>query len=431
MKRTFTLLVLILGMCRLSAQDTIPFMDPCFVYPSTIDSMFTESIYGIAAGSSFDSSKFILTTHQNNLTNYSYGEMSYWARSENKKLFIDPTHPRIYGVATTLVNNQLPPQYSFHLAAHSGGTSITQPIDSATTIGPYYQKNMYFSYHYGHGESTAVPCQIFLFPDPVTPTDTFYLGISGPDPQTQLSLWNDRNSDFDYYFLGQNFHDTTDFSVLICCEIYGSDMLGTFCWGVTHCWGAPFLIRELPCPRMWRPSTTSRSGGRTTLEWQAGDTALYLLAFFDDNDSLIFMSDTLTSNSFVLTDSMLLAAGYHGNRFIKARVSKACNYMDSPYHTLVWSRPSEPQRFYQLQASQGIGDVALPALSVSPNPAAHSLVVEGEEGVLQLLDLDGREVLTRRLRGRATLDVSKLPRGVYLLRLTTPEGSATQKVILM
>lgn len=200
-------------------------------------------------------------------------------------------------------------------------------------------------------------------------------------------------------------------------------------WG----WGGRFPIRELPCPRMWKPSTILQTGGRTTLGWQEGDTALYQLVFHDDQGVLVFETDTLRSNTFVLTDSLLDAVGYNGNRYFDVQVRKACNYMDSPFHTLVWNTYSEPRRFYHLQASpQGIDAIDEPVMTVSPNPAKERLAVESDAGTLQLLDLEGREAMSMRLKGgRTELDVATLPRGIYLLRLITDSGIVTRRVVLL
>ena len=197
--------------------------------------------------------------------------------------------------------------------------------------------------------------------------------------------------------------------------------------------GPVFPIVQLPCPKLRKPVVTARVGGRTTLGWAEGDTALYQLKFYSNDSTLLFETDTLTTNSFVLTDSLLNAINYSGDFNFKVRVRKICNYLDSPYHTLVWSAYSEPRNVYHLQgAPQGIIDVVMPELAVSPNPAKGSLTVEGDEGHLQLLDLEGREVKSCHHRGsRTTMDVSTLPRGVYLLRLTTAQGTASRRVMLM
>lgn len=136
--------------------------------------------------------------------------------------------------------------------------------------------------------------------------------------------------------------------------------------------------------------------------------------------------------SFVLTDSLLDAAGYHESGYLDVRLRRACSYMASSYHTLVWSPWSAPRRFYHQRGVEGMEGVALPELTVSPNPATGVLHVEGEAGALQLLDLQGREMKVCDLRGvRITMDVSNLPRGVYLLRLVTDTSTASRRVVLL
>jgi len=76
------------------------------------------------------------------------------------------------------------------------------------------------------------------------------------------------------------------------------------------------------------------------------------------------------------------------------------------------------------------------ALSVYPNPVQQTLVVElpATETLeqLSLKSLTGATLLQPDLRPRqrtATLDLSNLPKGMYLLRIQTPSGTAHRKVV--
>ncbi|MVM40632.1 T9SS type A sorting domain-containing protein [Spirosoma sp. HMF3257] len=75
-------------------------------------------------------------------------------------------------------------------------------------------------------------------------------------------------------------------------------------------------------------------------------------------------------------------------------------------------------------------------LSIYPNPVSHTLVVElpGTEVIeqLSLRTLTGGAVLQPAIRARqhtAALEVGSLPKGLYLLQIQTPNGTATKKVM--
>ena len=72
-------------------------------------------------------------------------------------------------------------------------------------------------------------------------------------------------------------------------------------------------------------------------------------------------------------------------------------------------------------------------VSVVPNPAAERVQVVSSFGLreVEVYDAGGVCVLRRRLTGyTADLDVSALPAGVYLVRVATPSGTVTKKLIV-
>lgn len=423
MKRCFLLIFLVLGVNGSQAQDTIRFLDPCLIYPRI--PAFTGSPLDwdcVSTGYLTDASGM----------NFVPSNEMYNAQFTT---FIEPSHPRVYGVAFTTSEDSpstLPPHIRVRFFSNvkfddNGNEIESLNIDSIDTDSSFYQKNMYYTYRYGDDDSVTVPCQLYFFNRLQGDyPDTFFVDMeTSLGPSTNYgALCNEYN---------WHFSRIKDINGLR-NEVYyrrrpGPVMFLYHGWG----WGGRFPIRELPCPRMWKPSTILRTGGRTTLGWQEGDTALYQLVFHDDQGVLVFETDTLRSNTFVLTDSLLDAVGYNGNRYFDVQVRKACNYMDSPFHTLVWNTYSEPRRFYHLQASpQGIDAIDEPVMTVSPNPAKERLAVESDAGTLQLLDLEGREAMSMRLKGgRTELDVATLPRGIYLLRLITDSGIVTRRVVLL
>ncbi|OGX87031.1 hypothetical protein BEN47_11995 [Hymenobacter lapidarius] len=66
-----------------------------------------------------------------------------------------------------------------------------------------------------------------------------------------------------------------------------------------------------------------------------------------------------------------------------------------------------------------------------PNPTTDRLTIVGATGGSQatLRDATGRVCLTQALNGLGQLDLQALPRGLYFLTVTTPEGTFRQKVV--
>ena len=84
----------------------------------------------------------------------------------------------------------------------------------------------------------------------------------------------------------------------------------------------------------------------------------------------------------------------------------------------------------------GIAPVAADSpFRVSPNPTHGTVVLTLEQAAegaeLTLCDLGGRELRRERVSGTSyTLDIATLPAGVYFLKLTTPQGVATRRLLV-
>jgi len=94
------------------------------------------------------------------------------------------------------------------------------------------------------------------------------------------------------------------------------------------------------------------------------------------------------------------------------------------------------ERSFNVLVVLGLEPAWSDALSVYPNPVQQTLTVElpATETLeqLSLKSLTGATVLQPNLRPRqrtATLDLSSLPKGMYLLRVQTPSGTAYRKVV--
>lgn len=85
-------------------------------------------------------------------------------------------------------------------------------------------------------------------------------------------------------------------------------------------------------------------------------------------------------------------------------------------------------------ASTGLNELAENRFSIFPNPAGDQVQLElktsGDISSFHITDLAGREVTTQVLLTGNRADVSGLPKGIYVLTLTTTEGkTATRKLV--
>lgn len=83
-------------------------------------------------------------------------------------------------------------------------------------------------------------------------------------------------------------------------------------------------------------------------------------------------------------------------------------------------------------ATYGVEDVEAMHWSLTPNPAHGSATVRCDEGIasVELLTVKGEVISRRETAGvqQYTIDLSGLPRGVYIVRITTPRGISSRKL---
>ncbi len=407
----------------LSAQDTIPFLDPCFCYPFAGGRQPAYESTGLRTFSyppEYIHNKYYIEHHVHSK---------------------DGGSVPVYGIAITS-DSTLPAELTVGLYWEPiYFREVPRLIDSLNCSDNFYHKKMFYKYNWRNlwntldtnTYDTTAPCNIYLFNYPVLVPDTFFYKTAAKDQPfslRELSCYKDSsyrtecangNGGYSHYYY----------------EEYG----GHFGGFAFYTWGGIFPILSLPCPPASRPEIVESQQGSVRFAWWEGDTNLYRIAIHSYPDStLLFLSDTLTDSTFHLTDSLMSQIGLPEGRYY-IRLQRACNYMDSPFDTLLWSPWSYARMFYYAPAPVGIDnpDLHAPLFSLSPNPATNTVTVEcfgdteGEKW-LQILDLEGREVYTQAFKQSRTqtitLDVSPLTPGVYLLRLHTPQGSASKKLII-
>lgn len=415
------------------AQDTIPFLDPCFGY---------VPIYLSYDYFNFDTTHRIQYTEDVFYHHKCLVETSNWTFPNQYLRFEgDGKERNILGIAICHAPKVLDfNTHGFTLSTIDFPQETTPQINVLRSLsgpGNVYSKQMVYSF----GDSllrnplqqgdtldsvTAVPCFIYLFDSAVQAPETYYLATTGRD-----------TSDFTHiYNLSECEHVNTNGWIVQYVYINGSN-----CLTQSYLWQYLFPVYSLPCPAPGAPTVEVGDDGTEVVRWRQGyDTALYQLQIYTVNGQLLLETDTLSDTAFVLTDSLWSVIGYEQSGYLKVRVRKACDYLESPYHTLVWSDYGKPLQYFHVHTTDGIGGVGMPStacFTLSPNPATQRVALErpegygGEEAVLTVCDLAGREVLACPVRGtHHELDVSQWPRGVYLLRLTTPTASSLRRLVV-
>ena len=176
-----------------------------------------------------------------------------------------------------------------------------------------------------------------------------------------------------------------------------------------------------------RVRITEKHDDGVTVSWRqgdAGDVFQVALGRYDDGpDSAALL---------VTTDTFYTSSAHEQNTVMGIWVRKACRYTTAGYDTTVWSGWSQPAIFRTV----GIGEIADgDDFSVNPNPASGSVGITLPQSIagatLELCDLAGRTLSVHPLAGTSlSLDISRLPAGTYLLKLVSPRGISTRRLIV-
>lgn len=216
-----------------------------------------------------------------------------------------------------------------------------------------------------------------------------------------------------------------------------------FCWmgsdGELHCnvepgvdyisyepeWGVEFPILEPDRTRCRRPSglrMRERGDGWAVLQWNSGSGDSYRVTVEGPDDTVVYE----TADTTLRLDSLAPEAFYW------VKLQSLCRYQHYSYDSTLFNPGVAQFGFRNLITGVSGADADL-RVEVYPNPASGSLVLEaGDDSPVRavLTDLGGREVMAVDFRVTATLDVSRLAAGPYLLRLTTPAATTVRKVVV-
>ena len=363
----------------------------------------------------------------------------------------------VYGVAYTAVYlpveeerqnetvEMTPTVMLFNHVAHGNPPTVSF-IDSTNVLGT--MKLCKFKFSTIHGDTYVSPSYEYYFNTPhhfTLPTDTFYISHYWPMGRSNnYIVW--------YYENWSSELGSTPIlehwlqPILGGCELDGNMPIQQSWYTTleppdpndilvfrpnesqqtpTHsAVGYLFPIIGLRCTPPTQIRFVGREGNAATLSWwqpEAGESYQLSVGPYGSTPDTGMMMST--------TDTFYTVGGLEPDVIYQAWVRKACHY----YDTLVWSDWSRPASF---RVSVGISAVeGDAAFSLSPNPAHGTVVLtleQASEGAeLTLCDLGGRELRHERVTGTSyTLDIAALPAGVYFLKLTTPRGVATRRLLV-
>lgn len=207
-------------------------------------------------------------------------------------------------------------------------------------------------------------------------------------------------------------------------------------------WGFAFPIIGFRCKltddKLLTPRLIAMSDSGATVQWdnvEIGTTYNVRLASTDGSVDTIFST----------SDTTYTFDGLPQDKCYTVRVRKQCYYATATYDTLVYSSWTSCCASFILgdtttvdTSSTGIILADGVYFSVSPNPAHSAVEVTlprplESDGTLVLYDLGGQEVRQRVIPAgsrTAVVDTRDCSAGAYLLRLITPQGVATRRLLV-
>ena len=175
------------------------------------------------------------------------------------------------------------------------------------------------------------------------------------------------------------------------------------------------------CPQVQGLQYIKAGSNKAIFKWQMGENhrdwqLSYGPAGTAPEDGTIVDCDQRMSSSIVFNpDSHYVA-------YVRAR----CRFARYEYGP--WSNPLT---FSLNGGIDGIDEVSSGTITLTPNPAADRVTVaaEGMESV-ELIGVDGSVLLRKECRGECVLDLAGLASGIYMVRVSTPTGTATKRLVV-
>jgi len=87
--------------------------------------------------------------------------------------------------------------------------------------------------------------------------------------------------------------------------------------------------------------------------------------------------------------------------------------------------------FIVITTTTGLSDEKISSITLYPNPAIDDLQIKYLDGVgsFTLSDLSGRQLINKKIANNEVVSVAALPKGVYIVKITTKDGTIEKKVV--
>ena len=369
-----------------------------------------------------------------------------WFTPMNRMLqeYVSSDTVTVYGVAVTIENthgdlpadNRVFHAFLYRRVGPSYATSSTQyyefqPIDTVTLYRSH-PRFCWFLYEDSCDEKNTylAPCYEFYFDTPKQINrmiDTFYVGRRQEYSPTSSFTMSEYGARYDNSLPAHIYKDVSANQIQ-------NDRFVIQNWYDDKRWGWAFPIIGFRCgPIQWY-ALDSYTGDSAVVRWRSVEEGtLYNIRLVgeDGSDTTYITSDT-TFTFTQLSDSV---------RY-NVMLRKQCHYATSNYDTTVYGQWRSNIYFGTTILPDTTGGdtvgIVLPdgePFSLAPNPAQGNVQVvlpkSATGSQLSLCDLTGRELMVRTVvRTEMELDISTLPTGTYLVKLTTPQGVSTKHLVV-
>ena len=470
-----------------SAQDTVRYPDPCYMYnPYGIDSVNGNNIVQQPSMTGYD-----VTMHCITVDAVSHGAIvpegyilvfdSLWNgyfwiypgkhRTYGRyKEYIAPEQTLIYGIAATTGNEYYINSYYSNISYNSG-----RILDSIYTFGELHNLSYitdsnfnlyaylfrktngeiycvdsvkwirhnnpyrYFEYSryprpgfesFDHSPYVAYSYE-FYFDHPVSVIDTFLIGVRVPYADTlaltylHASMWREVVGTTVYLtWEYQNYNSDTPLDKVNFCTDHASYS--------SRVWGGFFPILTpqdtTRCDPVREVSMFTATDTSITLTWRADNATQWEVEYAE--------ADGMTAYSVTTTTPRVTLTGLHPTTTYLAHVRAWC-VRDSEYGD--WSPFVELQTTAHQpdDTTQGHDTVSVDVVGLftwlAPNPATSLVTVQSSYSLnhVSVYDVQGHLVLEQKAAGTAaTFDVGRLPKGVYVVTVRTVAGTTTKRLLV-